>query len=128
MIAPEDASSENVVDFVQFSREIVTTSVGFVSGGGMCRGLGSLPCVRVATKKYWPDGCHTAEQSYSNSSDLGIPSAKEEPIEARVGTHSALATAGITPSMSLTSLPSPSETSQTIKRPSAPLVVYEIVR
>jgi hypothetical protein len=84
-----------------------------------------LPWVRVATKKYWPDACHTTEQSWSNPGDLQnfnyIESGSDN------STHSASAVAGIIPSIVASIFGSSVDTSQAIILPSEPQVVCDFL-
>lgn len=121
VIEPERESSEKADDFSQVEREIVTISEVKRSEPCAASQVMDIPCARVATKKYWPDGCHTAEQSCWNSGDLLSKYQSSSPEQSN--THSLSATAGIIPSIVLSIFGSDSDTFQTRTLPSAPEVV-----
>jgi hypothetical protein len=55
--------------FVHVELDTVMIPRPFVSSTTECEER-RLPCVNDTTKKYCPDGCHRAEQSYKNSAEL----------------------------------------------------------
>ena len=122
-MAPEIVSLlENIDVFVQEERDITAISVKHCNGPyPLLRRR--LPWVRVATKKYWPDACHTTEQSWSNPGDLQIFNYIKDGSDN--STHSASAATGMIPSIVASSFGSSVDTSQAMILPSEPHVVYD---
>lgn len=125
-MTPETAGSENVDVFVQSVREIVTISVGiFVSQVHENIDIKFLPWARVAVKKYWPEVCHTAEQSWRNSGALRSENTvNKEEGRMHESTDDGSTTFGMTPSIIFSILASlPDSTFHTSILPSTPDVV-----